>query len=110
MPQRWDENGNPIPDPPVRRPVTSISRNNYAARVNTQAEATAPMGSKEHPYLARDRETLRRLARDPRQRGKWAIGPSGALVQIGTGEVDPSTVRRRPEPPTRRNDGWSVVR
>lgn len=85
-----------IKPPPVRRPITDRSREAYQGMVDTPAERAAPVGSREHPMIARDRETLVRLSRNPAMAGKWAIGPSGALVQIS-----PRAATPRPGTPSR---------
>lgn len=113
--------GGLVPAVPVRTPVPDVA---FQSHIRL-SDPSKPLGSREHPYLARDRDTLRGMARNPDMRGKWVTGPSGALVQIGTGDVDPRSLRdpaaaprvRRPAPPNRpparprvdSGQGWRVI-
>lgn len=61
------------------KPKPTQAANEAAAR----GDRSKPYGTRENPYVARDRDTLYRMSKNPQLKGKYAIGPSGAVVVIG---------------------------
>jgi hypothetical protein len=71
------------------KPKPTKAANEAAAR----GDRSKPYGTRENPYVARDRDTLYRMSRNPELKGKYAIGPSGAVVVIG---ADKPTIAEAP--------------